>query len=64
MGTPKKKRRKQRKKLTLKVKVSQQAQLVQKNDKTRVAPPDTLRKAPARLYPENAANFRIKIRKK
>lgn len=51
-----------------KIKFTQSVRLKQKSDKTRVniEKGDTagLRKAPARLYPDNGANFKIKIRKK
>lgn len=51
-----------------KIKFTQSVRLVHKSDKTRVniEKGDTagLRKAPARLYPDNGANFKIKIRRK
>ena len=51
-----------------KIKFTQSVRLKQKSDKTRVdiENGDTagLRKAPARLYPDNGANFKIKIRRK
>lgn len=51
-----------------KIKFTQSVRLIHKSDKTRVniEKGDTagLRKAPARLYPDNGANFKIKIRRK
>lgn len=51
-----------------KIKFTQSVRLTHKSDKTRVniEKGDTagLRKAPARLYPDNGANFKIKIRRK
>lgn len=43
-----------------KIKVKKSAQLRKKNEQ----PKDTIPKAPARVYPENAAHIKIKIRKK
>ena len=58
---------KQVRKRKIGIKVRQNAQLVKKNDNKR-ATLDTLRTyrklAPTRLVGDNAANFRIKIRKK
>jgi len=56
-------RPRKRRKIRGKVKLSQNAYLVQKNDNTRVKR-DTLPQAPTRLAPDVGANFRIKIRKK
>jgi len=55
-------RRKRKRKIVFR----QDVRLVQKNDATRVAKPDTLtlRKAPTRIAGDNAANFRIKLRRK
>lgn len=51
-----------------KIKFKQSASLVQRSDKTRVniEKGDTagLRRAEARLYPDNGVNFKIRIRKK
>lgn len=51
-----------------KIKFTQSVRLIHKSDKTRVniEKGDTagLRKALARLYPDNGANFKIKIRRK
>ena len=43
-----------------KVKVSAQARVRKKNDVKN----DTLPQAPSKVYPENAAHFKVKIRKK
>ena len=43
-----------------KIKVSQKARVRKKSEQ----PKDTIPKAPARVYPENAAHIKIKIRKK
>lgn len=64
MSKPKK--RKSRK-VKGKIKITQSATLVHKSDKTRVARPDTimLKKAPTQtILPNNAATFKVKIRKK
>ena len=42
------------------VKVSQKARVRKKSEQ----PKDTIPKAPAKVYPENAAHIKIKIRKK
>lgn len=49
-----------------KIKFKQSASLVQRSDKTRVNIENTagLRRAEARLYPDNGVNFKIRIRKK
>ena len=49
-----------------KIVITQRATLVHLNDKTRVARKDTmqLRQAPTRLAGDNAANFKIKLRRK
>lgn len=43
-----------------KIKVSQKARVRKKSEQ----PKDTIPKAPARVYPENAAHIKMKIRKK
>ena len=43
-----------------KIKLSQRTSVRKKNEQ----PKDTIPKAPARVYPENAAHIKIKIRKK
>ena len=52
-----------RRKIRGKVKLSQNAYLVQKNDKTRVKR-DTLPIMPSKVYSENGASFKVKIRKR
>lgn len=52
MGKPKKRKGK--------IKVSQKARVRKKSEQRK----DTIPKAPARVYPENAAHIKIKIRKK
>lgn len=54
-----------RKKRKVRLKINQSAQLVHKNDRTRVARKDGLmiKQAPTRV-PDNAPTFKIKIRKK
>lgn len=49
-----------------KIKISQRARIVEKNDATRVAKPDTaaLPKMKARMPADVAPTFKIKIRKK
>ena len=53
MGTKPKKRKG-------KIKVSQKARVRKKSEQQK----DTIQKAPAKVYPENAAHIKIKIRKK
>lgn len=58
-------RRRRLKKRKGKIKVSQKARLVEKNDATRVARRDTLKKAPVKTaLPTNGITFKVKIRKK
>ena len=48
-----------------KIKISSSARLVEKNDATRVARADTLKKAPVKnVLPTNGITFKVKIRKK
>lgn len=49
-----------------KIKIRKSVRLVHKNDATRVANSggDTIPKAPARLYRDTGANFKIKIKRK
>ena len=48
-----------------KIKISSSARLVEKNDATRVARADTLKKAPVKnVLPTNGITFTVKIRKK
>lgn len=48
-----------------KIKISSSAHLVEKNDATRVARRDTLKKAPVKtVLPTNGITFKVKIRKK
>ena len=48
-----------------KIKISSSARLVDKNDATRVARADTLKKAPVKnVLPTNGITFKVKIRKK
>ena len=48
-----------------KVKLTQRARIVEKNDSTRVARADTLKKAPVKnVLPTNGITFKVKIRKK
>lgn len=48
-----------------KVKISSSARIVEKNDATRVARRDTLKKAPVKtVLPTNGITFKVKIRKK
>ena len=57
--------KKRKRKVKRKVKLKQSLSIVRKdsvsNDTLRR---DTLRKAPAKVYPENGAHFKIKIRRK
>lgn len=69
-----------KRKLRGKIRISQRVSLEQKNDATRVAPikerdysrkpvktsgdDNTIKKGAAKVYTENAAHFKIKIRKK
>lgn len=61
MPTPKKKRSKAKKRKS-RIVVSQKAKIVKKG--TQTAKKDTLPNAPAKVYPENAVHFKVKIRKK
>lgn len=61
MAIQKKKRSKPRKKKGSVI-VSQKAEIVKKG--TQTAKKDTLKKAPAKLYRDTGANFKIKIRRK
>ena len=48
-----------------KVKLTQRARIVEKNDATRGARRDTLKKAPVKtVLPTNGITFKVKIRKK
>ena len=48
-----------------KIKISSSARLAEKNDATRVARADTLKKAPVKnVLPTNGITFKVKIRKK
>ena len=47
-----------------KIKLTLASKLIQKKDKTRVLKRKSVPKAPARLYNDNAANFKIKLRRK
>ena len=48
-----------------KVKLTQRARIVEKNDATRVTRRDTLKKAPVKtVLPTNGITFKVKIRKK
>jgi hypothetical protein len=63
MAGPKK--RKNNKRNKGKIKIRKSVRLVHKNDATRVANDgDTIPKAPARLYRDTGANFKIKIKRK
>ena len=65
MKKPKRKRTKARKRVKGKVKLTQRARIVEKNDATRVARRDTLKKAPVKnVLPTNGITFKVKIRKK
>lgn len=64
MATPKRRKRRSKKKQKVQIKITERARLVHKNDKTRVQPVDTLRKAKSRPPADVAPTFRIKIRKK
>ena len=58
-------KRKNGKKRKGKIKISSSARLVEKNDATRVARADTLKKAPVKnVLPTNGITFKVKIRKK
>lgn len=63
MAKPKKRKYNKRKG---KIKIRKSVRLVHKNDATRVANGggDTIPKAPARLYRDTGANFKIKIKRK
>jgi len=52
MPKPKKRKRK--------IKVSQKARVRKKNEQ----PKDTIQKAPARMYRDTGANFKVKIKRK
>ena len=54
---------KSRKRVKGKVKLTQRARIVEKNDATRVSRHDTLRKAPF-IMNDNGLNMRIKIKRK
>ena len=64
MAGPKKRKYNRRNKG--KIKIRKSVRLVHKNDATRVANVggDTIPKAPARLYRDTGANFKIKIKRK
>lgn len=47
-----------------KVTLTLASKLVQKNDKTSLSKKKGIPKAPAQLYRDNAANFKIRLRKK
>lgn len=48
-----------------KIKLTQRARIIEKNDATRVARRDTLKKAPVKtVLPTNGITFKVKIRKK
>lgn len=64
MATPKRRKRRSKKKQKVQIKLTERARLVHKNDKTRVQPPDTLRKTRGRPPADVAPTFRIKIKKK
>lgn len=51
---------KAKRKTNVKVKVKQRARVRKKSEQKK----DTIPKAPAKVYPENAAHIKIKIRKK
>lgn len=52
--------KKRKRKVKRKVRVSTKAKVRKKSEQ----PKDTIPKAPAKVYPENAAHIKIKIRKK
>lgn len=57
MGKPKKRKGK--------IRVSQKARVRKKSEQPKdTIQKDTIQKAPAKVYPENAAHIKIKIRKK
>lgn len=58
--------RKKKRKVRGKIKFKQSARLVNRNDNTRVDRIDIpqIKKAPAKVYPENGAHFKVKIRRK
>ena len=47
-----------------KIKLTLASKLIQKNDKTREFKRKSVPKAQAQMYRDNAANFKIKLRKK
>ena len=55
---------KKRNKRKGKIKIRKSVRLVHKNDATRVDKQQFVPKAEAKVYPENGASFKIKIRKK
>ena len=58
-------KRKKGKKRKGKVKLTQRARIVEKNDATMVSRRDTLKKAPVKnVLPTNGITFKVKIRKK
>ena len=66
MGGIKKRRATNRKRNRGKITLSLSSQLIHKNDATMVYRPsgDTIPKAPAKMYRDTGANFKIKIRRK
>lgn len=62
MAGPKKRKYNRRNKG--KIKIRKSVRLVHKNDATRVSKQQFVPKAGAKVYPENGASFKIKIRKK
>lgn len=57
--------RRKRRKRKGKIKLSSSARIVEKNDATRVARRNTLKKAPVKtVLPTNGITFKVKIRKK
>ena len=59
MGKPKKRKK-------VKVRVKQSAKLIHRNDATRVEKQDTIKikKAKAKVYPDNGPSFKVRIKKK
>lgn len=56
---------KSRKRVKGKIKLTQRARIIKKNDTTLVARQDTLKKAPVKtVLPTNGITFKVKIRKK
>jgi len=65
MPKPINSKRRARKRVKGKVKLTQRARIVEKNDAIRVARRDTLKKAPVKnVLPTNGITFKVKIRKK